>query len=138
TANYFLNSKLSERYYFGGGKNGIVDFNPFTFVGMPEVEAIVDKATKALKEMSGGAVVNLDCLSGVHAMMCALLSTTNPGDAVMTVNPDDGGHFATRGILERVGRKQFFATYDVKKMRFDAIACGKTFRENNAKVFYID
>ncbi|HNQ17385.1 MAG TPA: hypothetical protein PKH60_04775, partial [Candidatus Woesebacteria bacterium] len=55
-ANSFLNSKLSERYYFGGGKDGIVDFVSFTFVGMPEVENIVNDVKQALMEMTGATV----------------------------------------------------------------------------------
>jgi glycine/serine hydroxymethyltransferase len=138
TANSFLNSKLSERYYFGGGKDGLVDFNPFTFVGMPEVELLVKNAEEALKEMSGGSVVNLDCLSGVHAMMCALLATTKPGETVMTVDPNNGGHFATKGILEAVGRKQIFAEYDNNTLLFKPKELAEKFKKHNAKVFYID
>lgn len=138
TANEFLNSKLSERYYFGAGKNGVVDFNPFTFVGMPEVADLVTQAENSLKKMSGGAVVNLDCLSGVHAMMCALLATTSPGDTVMTVDPSTGGHFATKGILESVGRKQVFADYSVETLSFDIPALANTYKKSGAVAFYID
>lgn len=138
TANKILSSKLSERYYFGAGKNGIVDFNPFTFVGMPEVENLVNSAIEALKKMSGASVVNIDFLSGLHAMMCSILSTTSVGDTVMTVNPNSGGHFATKGILDRIGRKHVFADYDLESMQFDSKKIKETIEKQNVKVFYID
>lgn len=137
-ANSFLGSKLSERYYFGGGSDGVVDFVKFTFVGMPEVEALVNEAIKSVKEMTGAAVVNLNCLSGVHAMMCAILSTTEPGDTVMTLDQEDGGHFATKGIIDRIGRKHAFVSFDLNTLQFDVEKTAKTFRETKAKALYLD
>lgn len=137
-ANSFLNSKLSERYYFGGGVDGVVDFVNFTFVGMPEVESLVNEAVNAMKEMTGAAVVNLNCLSGVHAMMCAILSTTEPGDTVMTLNQADGGHFATKGIIDRIGRRHVYAAFNLKDLKFDAKETGRIFKEVNAKALYMD
>ncbi len=137
-AHSFLNSKLSERYYFGGGKDGIVDFVSFTFVGMPEVENLVTDAKHALMEMTGATVANIDCLSGIHAMMCALLSTTEPGDTVMTLNQQDGGHFATKGIIERIGRKHVYASFNLDKLSFNIEETGKIFRKSGAKALYLD
>ena len=138
SANFFLNTKLSERYYFGGGVDGVVDFVNFTFVGMPEVENLVNAATEALKRMSGGAVVNINCLSGIHAMMSAILSVTEPGDVVMTLNQEDGGHFATQGIIKRIGRKHIYAEYDLKTLQFDVKKTAKKFKKAGAKALYLD
>lgn len=64
TANSLLASKLSERYYFGAGKEGIVDFGSYTFVGMPAVERLISQAEDALKSMTGASIVNLSCFFG--------------------------------------------------------------------------
>jgi len=138
TARMFLGSKLSERYYMGGGENNLVDLGAFTALGLPGVEALITKAEEATKEMLHAQVVNLNCLSGVHAMMCAILSTTKPGDAVMNVDVKDGGHFATPGILERVGRKQIYATFDQEKLQFDVEKTARDFHDANAKAIYLD
>ncbi len=138
TARMFLGSKLSERYYFGPGENGKIDLHPFTALGFPGIGDLIHTAEEATKEMLGAASVNLSCLSGVHAMMCAILSTTEPGDTVMTVHHDHGGHFATKGILERVGRKSVFTSFDIEHLRFDVEALAKTFKESGAKAFYMD
>ena len=138
TARSFLNSKLSERYYFGAGNNGVVDYNPFTVRGIREVEDIVLEAEKAVKEMLGATVVNLRCLSGIHAMMSVILCTTEPGDTVMSVHHDHGGHFATAGILNRTGRRHLYTHYDFNKKQFDVDKMARDFKDSNAKALYLD
>lgn len=138
TARRFLGSKISERYYMGGGEDGIVDLGHFTALGFRGVEEIIEEAKKAACEMLYASEVNLSVLSGVHAMMCAILSTTKPGDVVMTVPLEYGGHFATEGILKVVGRGHVFADYDLPGLRFDTEKIAKRFKEANAKALYLD
>jgi glycine hydroxymethyltransferase len=138
TAASFLSLKLSERYYFGGGEAGIVDFKPLTFVGMKPLEELLQAAEEAVKKMLGGQGVNLRCLSGIHAMMCTILSVTEPGDCVMTVRHEDGGHFATQGILSRVGRKHVFASYDYTRGGFDVEQIARNCKEHDVKAIYFD
>lgn len=138
TARMFLSSKISERYYMGGGQNDIVDFGHFTALGFKGVEDLIEAAKTAATEMLGAASVNLSVLSGVHAMMCTILSTTEPGDVVMTVPLESGGHFATKGILDRVGRKHIYADYDYTGLRFDTEKIAKKFRDYNVRALYLD
>ena len=102
------------------------------------MQDLINEGIEAAKRMLGAYSVNLNCLSGVHAMMCAILSTTEPGDTIMTVHHDHGGHFATKGIIERVGRKQVFASYNLEDLRFDTEKMAKDFRENSCKALYLD
>lgn len=138
TARTFSNSKLDDRYYFGAGTNGVIDLGAFTSLGLPGIAGLVADAEEAAKEMLGAAVVNLNCLSGLHAMMCALLSTTEPGDTVMTVHHDHGGHFATEHVVARIGRKHVSTSFNNDTLSFDAAAIAKTFKESGAKAFYMD
>ena len=138
TARDFLKSNLSNRYYFGGGSQGFVDWNPFTVLGMKQVETLVNKAEQVLKRMLNATDVNLNCLSGIHAMMCVILSVTKPGETVMSVRHSDGGHFATGNILKVTGRKQVFAKYDLMKQKFDAKKTARIFKKSEAKLLYLD
>jgi len=138
TARMFLGSKISERYYFGGGKDDIKDFGHFTALSFNGVEELINAAKEAAKEMLFAADVNLNVLSGVHAMMCSILATTEPGDIVMTVPLEYGGHFATKGIINRVGRKHIFADYDLENLKFDVPKIAQKFKEANAKALYLD
>lgn len=139
TARTFLGSKINERYYMGGGDaNDIVDFGHFTALGIKSVESLLEAAKEAAKEMLGAADVNLSVLSGVHSMMCSLLSTTEPGETIMTVPLEYGGHFATVGILQKVGRKQVFADFDFENLRFDVEKIAEKVNRNNVKAIYLD
>lgn len=139
TARMFSSSLLADRYYFGGGDDELVDFGAFTSLGLPGVASLVKAAEEATKEMLGAAEVNLNCLSGVHAMMCAILSTTEPGDGVMTVHYDHGGHFAAKGIVDRIGRRHVFTpAYDYDTLAFNAEAIAKVFKEQHCKALYMD
>ena len=138
TAATFLGSKISERYYMGGGKDEVVDFGHFTALGFAGVEELINQAKSAAKDMLHAASVNLNVLSGVHAMMSAVLATTEPGDLIMTVPLEYGGHFATKGIIERVGRKQIFADYDFDHLRFDVEKIAQKVKQNHVNAIYLD
>lgn len=139
TARTFFASKLSERYYFGpGDETGIVDFGVFTFVGLPEIAALENKAQAALKKMTGASVVNLNSFSGLHAMMNTLLAVTQPGETIVTLDPQDGGHIATKGIIEKIGRKQTYASFDQEKLSFNVEKTKKIFEKTGATTLYID
>lgn len=138
TARTFMRSQLADRYYMGAGEDNIIDYGAFTAVGMPGIGELVDAAEEAARQMLGARYVNLSCLSGVHAMMCAILSTTDPGDTVMTVHHDHGGHFATKGIIDRIGRGHVFASYSFDTLSFDTRELAKTFTKSGAKAFYMD
>lgn len=139
TARAFMNSKIDDRYFMGGGDDdGIVDFQPFTFRGMPALQTLVSDAQSAAKEMLGAYEVNFGFLSGVHAMMCAVLSTTEPGDTIMTVGLEYGGHFATQGIVERTGRKHIQTSYNFDTLSFDVEKLAQDYKAANAKAFYMD
>lgn len=138
TAKQFLSSKLSSRYYFGGGENRIIDWNPFTCLGLPEVQDIVDTASSILARRLHASAVDLRCLSGVHAMTCVILSVTDPGDSVMSISHNDGGHFSTTQILKTTGRSQVFAVFDQEKLDFNIEETVSVFKENRCKAIYID
>ena len=122
----------------GGNEDGIVDFGHFTALGIKSVENLLEAAKEAAKEMLGAADVNLNVLSGVHSMMCSLLSTTEPGETIMTVPLEYGGHFATVGILRKIGRKQVFADFDFKNLRFDVEKIAEKVKKNNVRAIYLD
>jgi glycine/serine hydroxymethyltransferase len=138
TARMFLGSKISERYYMGGGENDIVDFGHFTALGFRSVEDLINQAKDAAKEMLSAADVNLNVLSGVHAMMSAILSTTEPGDMIMTVPLEYGGHFATKGIIERIGRRHVFLDFNFDILKFDVEKIAIKVKELGVKAIYLD
>ncbi len=138
TASQFLGSKLAERYFMGGGQNEIRDFGHFTGLAHQGIADLISAAEKAACQMLGAASVNLSVLSGVHAMMSTILATTEPGEMVMTVPLENGGHFATKGILERVGRGHIFADYNYEKLQFDVARIAENCQKHQVKAIYLD
>jgi glycine/serine hydroxymethyltransferase len=110
----------------------------FKLTGLNEVDRLVKKAETALKKMLGAKIVNLNCLSGLHAMMCAILSTTKPKDLILTINKKYGGHFATKSLIKLIGRKHGYIPYNLDKMEFDCSGLKKISRTNKITAIYLD
>ena len=138
TARTFLGSRLSERYYAGAGVNDVVDFGAFTQVGFKGISKLVTRAEDAAKKMLDASVVNLNPLSGIHAMTSAIFAATKPGEMVMTLRPDEGGHFLTTNLLEQAGRKNVYAAYDHEAGELDVDKTAEIFRRSDAKALYLD
>jgi glycine/serine hydroxymethyltransferase len=139
TARSLLSSPLGDLYFMGGGDaDRIVDFQPFTFRGMPEIQKLVSHAEAALCSTLSASAVTLKMLSGLNAMTCAILALTDPGDVVMTVDLEHGGHYATRPILERTGRRHVSTAFDLAGLRFDVDKLAAEFHRSGARAFYMD
>ena len=52
TARGFLSSRLSDRYFFGGGEDGVINWDPFTTLGIAAVESIQLDAERACRTIS--------------------------------------------------------------------------------------
>ncbi len=68
------------------------------------------------------AYVNLFPLSGIHAMLMTIVSLTKPGDTVLSLSPDECGHFATRSIVEEMGRKSIYIPTSNGKIDFEELS----------------
>ncbi|MEI6528587.1 MAG: DegT/DnrJ/EryC1/StrS family aminotransferase [bacterium] len=138
-AERMFQSSLHNRYYMGPGEKGVATFGRnAAFKGMPEIERILDEAHRKAEQMLHAGYVSFSCLSGAHAMISSLLSLTQPGDTIMSVPSNQGGHFCTKGIIERTGRKHVFTEYDRKKLTFDVEKIAKICKDFNVKAIYLD
>jgi glycine hydroxymethyltransferase len=96
----FLCTDAASRYSFAG-ENGARAF--------PGGNTWVEFQTEgegALRRLGRAAHCNLRPLSGLHAMTLAILALTKPGDWIVSLSPEDGGHYATGGLSRRLGRHQ--------------------------------
>lgn len=135
-----LNSELSDRYSMSNHNN--LDVATFgrnaAYKSLFELDDLYDQATAAVNKMLSAEYSSLYCLTGAHAMACVLLSITQPGDTVMTVPSNQGGHFCTTGILELTGRKHVETVYDPNSFTFDVRAMAERCKQENVKVIYLD
>lgn len=138
TARHFLSSKLTGRYYFGGGGDGIVRKKALDAIGMKEIEELIEAASQAANSRLGTSLISFSLLSGIHAMISTLLSISKPGDTIMTLNNKFGGHFMTNGVFERIGRQQILTVHDRDSGIIDIEKTSELFHDKAAKVLYLD
>lgn len=136
TAARYLGSKLASRYYFKANNGRFSDFPDFVASGLEAVDEVVDSSKEVIRDMTGASYVNLFALSGIHAMLMSIISLTEPGDMVLSLSPAEGGHFATRSIIEKVGRKSIFAPLSDGKI--DIVELGKLLKNTPTKLIYLD
>jgi adenosylmethionine-8-amino-7-oxononanoate aminotransferase/glycine/serine hydroxymethyltransferase len=99
-ARSFLSTDAASRYSFGGEGGAKAFPGGNTWVG------IQTEGESALRRLGSAAHCNLRPLSGLHAMTVAILALTEPGDWILSLSPEDGGHYATGGLSRRLGRRQ--------------------------------
>ncbi len=135
-----LNSTLSNRYSMtnNNGSSVATFGRNAAYKSLLEVDDLYAEATAALNQILHAEYSTLRCLTGAHAMACVLLTTTQPGDTVMTVPSKQGGHFCTTGILDLTGRKHVETVYDPDSLTFDAKKTAKVCKQNNVRVIYLD
>jgi len=99
-----LTNKYSEGYpgkrYYGG--NALVD----------DVEQI---AIDRIKELFGADHANVQPHAGANANMAVFLSMLNPGDTVMGMSLDHGGHLTHGSPVNASGKLYNFVSYEVTK-----------------------
>lgn len=134
----YYRSSLGNRYKMGNEVGDVFVSGNFAAKAMPEIEAIIKRAEQELAQMLNAEVVTLNCLSGVHAMISSILCCTKPGDVIMTVESNHGGHFCTRGILEMTGRKHIASIYNYTEYTFDARCIAEECINNNVAAIYLD
>lgn len=108
TARSVLAVPLADRYLIGRAEDrpsGSSWINGgLMCTGYPGIDLLEAAATEAARGMFGAAWVDFRPLSGLHATICTVTTMTAPGELVYSIDPMEGGHFATRGLLKSTGR----------------------------------
>ena len=136
TAAQFLGSESANRYYFKTNSDKFLDLPDFVASGLRDVDGVIDAAKDAICEMAGASYVNLFALSGIHAMLMSIVSLTEPGDTVLSLSPAEGGHFSTRSIVERMGRKSMLAPLTDGKIDMNRLS--SLLQRTPVKLIYLD
>lgn len=122
---YFFNTALSEEEW--------------NFRGSQDVGALESHyAARLLRELTRAQYVNLRPLSGLSGMALVLSALGGPhGSNVLTVSPEQGGHYATSALALRLGLKTCFITGpDAHTIDYEQIA--STIRQYRPTLIYID
>ncbi|WP_162033192.1 PLP-dependent aminotransferase family protein [Chryseobacterium potabilaquae] len=137
-----LNSNFSFRYHLGRIENFNTDNITFSkgniYRGIGLVNKLEEISSKILNKRLGGVATEFRPLSGVYAMMCTILSATDVGDYILTIDPEKGGHFATQNIIEKTGRKSIKVPLKRETLAIDYDFILEIKDKYTIKMFYID
>jgi glycine hydroxymethyltransferase len=135
-------SSLADHYHLGAAferlpSNYLVK-GGLMLKGLPQVCALEHAAEQAAREMFDAEVSDFRPLSGVHATLCTLSLATRPGDIVYSISPAHGGHFATRVLLEHIGRRSRYLPWDNASLTWDRASLAKAFRKSPPAAVLLD
>ena len=134
-AESFLNSPLSYRYNFNSDASDVVKTGTgLMLMGLPGVYELEAAAKKVANELFHSELAFFRPTSGLSATLCTVNTTSNPGDTIYSIDPDDGGHFATKHLAERCGRVSRFIPWDSKNLSIDLDAFRKSIKQHPAQM----
>lgn len=88
------------------------DLKAIRYPDIADLQQIQATCTRALRSVLNAGFVNVDCLSGLHAMQMSLLAFAERGETVLVLKPDDGGHQSTIPMAEMLGRNVSLLPFD--------------------------
>jgi glycine hydroxymethyltransferase len=100
--------------------------------------AIEAKAKELACRLFDGKVADVRPLSGNNIVGILLSSLAEAGDALLSVPPSAGGHFATAPVAERLGLDHAGLPYDNEQGTVDLDATRKLSRTLRPKLLYLD
>lgn len=123
----------SGRYFFPPGADGL-GFRSAEKVAWIEEEV----AIPLLQKLGQAQYINLRPISGLNAMLVALSALAgDPGATVVSISPDQGGHYATASIVRRLGLQSTFAGGPTPH-DLDLDELSRTLRRLHPSLLYID
>src|SRR5688572_6509985 len=124
-----------HRYFF----NTSLAADEWNFRGSQDVgELETHYAARLLRDLTQAQYVNLRPLSGLSGMAMVLSALGGAqGSKILTVSPDQGGHYATSSLARRLGFTTCFITGpDAHTIDYDGIAT--TIQQEQPGLIYID
>ncbi|BFM49573.1 hypothetical protein [Marinomonas sp. THO17] len=143
TASSFLSSDLGNRYHLStpSSHNGsdisvhIAGFNCRTLSSVHQLEL---EAHSAVQTMFNASHAELRLVSGVHATLSTIAAMTEPGQIVYSIAPEDGGHFATKHVVESLGRNSKYIPWDTKNLNIDLTKTQNAFKKDFPSMVFLD
>lgn len=142
TARALLTGPLVDRYLIGQEHER--EPGPATLragllsAGYPGVDSLERAAAESMNRMLGAEWTDFRPLSGLHATTCTAALLTNPGDLVLSIGPGEGGHFATRPLLESLGRRHRYLPWDNASGTVDLARTAKLWAAEPAAMVILD
>jgi len=108
------------------------------FAGREHATRDLNMIHKMFADALGAAECSLRLLSGLHAHIALFMSLAGIGDSVLLLPETAGGHFATKGILHRLGLRVFEMAVDFQRLCIDRIATTAILRRIKPDFIFVD
>ncbi|MGW0495876.1 serine hydroxymethyltransferase [Streptomyces sp. NPDC003007] len=77
-------------------------------------------------------------LSGLHAMQSMISTLSKPGERIVSLGPDAGGHYATEQICRDFGHDVGLLPFDDVDLRLDMNRLAELHRDSPSRFYYVD
>lgn len=141
TAQYSFGTDICNRYLLGLPELHTSDFirdGDFILKGLPCISQLEREATKLFNNRLSVAFSDFRLLSGVHANICTIASMSDVGDTILSIHPEDGGHFATSNMVTRMGRKSCLVRFSKETCTVSLEELESQVKKYRPRMFLID
>jgi glycine hydroxymethyltransferase len=111
---------------------------PIQFPGRDDAARDLAAIHRLLAEAFGGTTASLRILAGLHAHASTFMSIASPGDCVLLLSEEAGGHFNTHSILERLGLRLIDLPIDYDHLCIDRAATLELVERTRPDFVFVD
>ena len=129
-----LAKDYQERYIMGSAYDFTMDDN---FIGAQYLLPYLKMIGRLGSELFHAKYTDARTLTGMNAANMLVTALSKPGDNIMIMGKEWGGHASMKPTFQRLGLNVFEAPYDLSKYDFDYDALNKDLRDNHIKFFNI-
>lgn len=129
-----LISGYQERYIMGSAYDFSMDGN---FIGAEKLYPYYQLISTLGKELFHATYTDVRTLTGMNAANMLASALISPGDNVMILGQEWGGHASMKPTFERLGANVFDAPYDLNAYDFDYEALNREIKEKNIQFLNI-
>ena len=127
-ANLPLSYGFQERYIM----NNTYSFNMNdNFIGCEKLFPFYQKLSDVCNRLFGAKYTDPRPFTGMHCIDMITKTVCKPGEKMMILSKDHGGHASVKPVVERLGIKVFEAPYDLDENDIDYASVNKMIAENH-------
>lgn len=127
-ANLPLSYGFQERYIMNNTYSFNMDDN---FIGCEKLFPFYQKLSDVCNRLFGAKYTDPRPFTGMHCIDMITKTVCKPGEKMMILSKEHGGHASVKPVVERLGIKVFEAPYDLDENDIDYASVNKMIAENH-------
>lgn|GEM_PF-133775 len=121
-ANLPLGFGFQERYIMNNTYSFNMDDN---FIGCEKLFPFYQKLSEICERLFGAKYSDARPFTGMHCIDMIAKTVCKPGDKMMLLGKEYGGHASVKPVVERLGIKTYSAPYDLEENDLDYVAANE-------------